>query len=206
MNGFAKIRKMIQFLIFSSLIYITILSTGLFANTDIDEGVKLIDSKQYKKAIQHFNAILDKDSENAPANYFLGFTYLIIEDHDKAIDYLEKAIDIDDKNADYHFRLAQALGMKTQNSSMFKQVWLAPKVLKEFQKTVELDSLHIGGHSGLCGFYSQAPSIIGGDIEKAEKEAKILLNLDEYQGRTFLAGVFRKKNQIDSAIHQYELV
>lgn len=175
----------------------------LFASVSFNEGVKLIKNKQYKKAINLFEEIVKNDEKNDSALYYIGYSWVIQNDHDKAIDYLEKAIEIDNKNAKYHFWLGQAFGQKAQNSNPFKQAWIAPKILKEFEKTVELDPEFVDGYIGLCNFYLQAPSIVGGDVKKAKVKAKTVVDLDEFQGRIILAAIYNKEKQIDSARIQY---
>ncbi len=40
-----------------------------------------------------------------------------------------------------------------------------------------------GGHVGAANFYLQAPTIMGGNLAKARKEAELLLKLSEKHGR-----------------------
>ena len=99
----------------------------------------------------------------------------------------------------------KALEQKVIHSNPFKQAWIAPKVLKEIEKTIELDSELLDGHIALCNYYINYPSIVGGDVKKAKVKAKIIVDLDEFQGRFLLAVIYKKENQIDSARIQYEI-
>ena len=63
----------------------------------------------------------------------------MLDNHDKAVEYLERAVELDEEKADYHFWLANALGKEARRSNVFKQAWLARRILKEFERTIELD-------------------------------------------------------------------
>jgi tetratricopeptide (TPR) repeat protein len=184
----------------ASLIYVCPLQAG----SNLDKGTQYLKNEEYEKAKEFFVEKVRGNKRDGAANHYLGRTYLLLGDHDKAIDYCKRAVEIDDVIADYHYWLGQALGMKAQNSNVITQALLAPKILREFERTVEIDSTHVGGHVGAANFYLQAPSFMGGDIGKAYKEAEILLKLDERQGRLILIGIYERENKLDLAEEAYE--
>lgn len=189
-------------LTFLSIFFCLFLISQIRASDDLDRGIQLFNQGKFEQAKAFFQAMVD-DENNAEANYYLGRVYFILNDDDKAVDYLEEAIDIDDSKADYHFWLANALGRNAQHSNVLKQAWLAHKILKEFERTVELDPKNVNGHVGCANFYLHAPSIMGGGLDKARKEAEILLKLDPMQGRLLLAGIFEKEGKTDLAEKEY---
>jgi len=83
---------------------------------------------------------------------------------------------------------------------------MASDILEEFERAVELDPTHIPGLLGVIGFYTNAPGIMGGDLEKAELKSKELIKLDEMRGRTSLAQIYFKQEKIDSAEIQIEIL
>ena len=76
----------------------------------------------------------------------------------------------------------------------------------QFKIAVELDSNNIGARVGLAQYYLQAPGIMGGDVDKAMEHGKVLLKLDEANGRIILAGGFIDMELPDSAEIQYKLL
>jgi len=173
--------------------------------TDIfEKGIQLLKNGEYDKAKDYFNKKIAENGKDADANYYLGRTYLLLDDYDKAIEYLNTAIGINSNIADYHFYLGHSLRVKAQNSNLIKQAWLAPDIVKEFERTVELDSTHIPAHIGVANFYLRAPSFMGGDIDKAQKEANILLKLSEKHGRLILIGIYEKEHKTELAEQEYE--
>ena len=187
----------------SCLLFIFLLMP-LFGQNSLDEGRKFLDEQQYKNAIQHFKKIVKQDEKNDSAYYYLGYAYLQNKDHNKAIDYLEKAIELNEKEARYHFQHGMALREKLMNSNFFKKAIVAPKMKAAFDKTVELNPKHIEGRKALIGFYLQAPAIAGGDLNKAKHHAKALVDLDKFHGHFLTGYAYNREEKFDSARIEYE--
>lgn len=173
------------------------------ASDDLANGIELLNDGKYEQAKSFFIEKVEANENNAEANYYLGRAYFMLDDHDNAVDYCEEAIELDDSKADYHFWLANALGKKARHSNVFKQAWLARRILKEFERTIEIDPRNVYGHVGCANFYIHAPSIMGGGLEKARKEAEILLKLSPMQGRILLAAIYEKEEKPDCAEKEY---
>lgn len=176
----------------------------LYAGSNLSSGIQLLKNGDFEKAMAFFKEKVKENEEDATAAYYLGRTYLELGNYKKGIDSFKKAIELKDDVADYHFWLAQALGVKAQNSNKIVQAFVAPKVLREFEKTIELDSSHIGGHVGAANYYLQAPSFMGGSMEKARKEAEALLQLSKNQGRLVFIGIYVKEGKLDLAEREFE--
>lgn len=197
-----KIIKIVSILLLNTLLN----SSLIIANNDLDKAVQLFESKDYEKAKAILETIIDNDDQNDEAYFYLGRTYIELNDYEEAADNFEEATELNDRNADYHFWLGQAYSYDIVESSIFSQAILAPKILDEFERTVELDPNHVYGHVGLANFYLQAPSIAGGDLDKAIEQGNILLELDEQRGRIIIASVYLEKEQLDSADAQMKLL
>jgi tetratricopeptide (TPR) repeat protein len=142
--------------------------------------------------------VIKQNDNSAEAHYRLGLVFLgrQYRNDDEAVDHMERAVELNPANADYQYGLGAAYGMKAQNAGMIKQAFLAPKVKKAFEKAVELNPKLLEAHVGLAQYYWKAPGIMGGDMEKAWKEADAVIQLDEIRGRSFKAGILvsEKKN------------
>jgi len=175
-----------------------IMVSSIWAN-DLMQGKDYYTAGEFDKAKEVFEAILDENDENAEAHHWLGRTYFRLGDIDEASDHCEESVDLDDKNADYHFWYGQVLGREVQEASVFRQPFLAPKVLEQFERTIELDPKHVGGRVGAAQYYSRAPGIMGGDDEKAKEYAKILIEMKVSQGFLILAQVLADEDKNDEA-------
>ena len=180
--------------------------SDLIAQADLKKAISLIEENKIEEAKDILEKLLDKDEDNAEANFYMGRTYLKLKDYSEASDYFEDAIKVNGNNAEYHFWLAQAYAGDAQESSFISAAFIAPKIKDEFAKTVKIDPKHLGGYMGLANFHLNAPGIVGGDLEEAYKAGKALLNLDEKSGRIILINYFVKKELFDSVETQLSTV
>ena len=192
----------------ASLFFFSLFSFQIFAfqNDNIQKAKQLFDENKYEEAQSILEEIVDEDDQNHEAYFFLGRTFMELGDAEEATENFEEAIDLQDENADYHFWLGRAIAMDAQNSNVISQAMMASDILEEFERTVELDPKHIPGLMGVIGFYTNAPGIMGGDIDKAEKHAKELVKLDEMKGRTSLAQIYLKQEKMDSVEIQIKIL
>ena len=179
-------------------------TSTIVAESYFDEAITLFNNQRYEEAKILFEKELDRNNNNAEIHHYLGRTYLIIGNHEKAIEHCENAIELNDDVAEYHFWLGQSLGMKAMNSNVLKQAWLAIKIRNEFEKTIELDSTHIQGRIQLMNYYIQAPSFMGGDIDKATEQAEIVKKHDEFSGTLALAQIYVTQDKTDLAFAEFE--
>lgn len=189
----------------SGLLCSIFLQTALFSQTDLEKGRELFKSKKYLEAKTIFEKIINETENHAEANYYLGAIYLRSERNvDKAIEYMEKAIEADESNAQYHLDLSNALGNKAMQSNFVTQAFLAPKIKKEMEKAVELDPNYAAARMALTQFYIMAPGIMGGSIEKAKGQAEALVKLDAYRGFMAYASIYNHEEDWQEAEENFK--
>ncbi|MCK9209949.1 MAG: tetratricopeptide repeat protein [Ignavibacteriaceae bacterium] len=157
---------------------------------DLNSAKNLLQNNKLSEAKSTLEKLINNDKNNAEAHFYLGKTLLRMKEYEDASDEFEAAIKINYNNADYHFWFAQAMGQDALNSSVFTQIKLAPRIKDEYMKTVQINPAHVQGRMGLIGFYRRAPGIMGGSMEKAYSEAKILIGYDEKLGHSQLANLY----------------
>ncbi len=193
-----------------NLIIFAILFSALqifaFQNANLQKAKELITENKFEQAKTLLKKIIDEDDKNHEAYSLLGQAYMELENYEEATEAFEGAVNLQETNANYHFWLGQAIAMDAQNSNIISKAMMAGDILAEFERTVELDSTHIPGRIGVINFYIVAPSIMGGDMDKAELNAKKLVNLDEIQGRTALAKIYFKQEKMDLAKTQIDIL
>lgn len=187
----------------NSLLLFVLVPLWAFSQS-VDEGVALFSKGKLAEAKGVFESVLKQDKKNAEAHYRLGLILLSrqFRNEDDAVDQMEEAVDINPGNADYQYGLGAAYGSKAQNAGIIKQAFLAPKVKKAFEKAVELNPKLIEAHIGLAQYYWRAPGIVGGDMEKAWKEADVIIGLDEIRGRPFKAGIYIAEKKTPEAVQE----
>jgi tetratricopeptide (TPR) repeat protein len=164
----------------------------------LEDGIALFNKGKFAEAKTTFESVLKQNEKNAEAHYRLGLILISRRflNEDDAVDHMEQAVEINPGNADYQYGLGAAYGVKAQNAGVIKQAFLAPKVKNAFEKAVNLNPQLVEAHIGLAQYYWRAPGIMGGDMEKAYKEAEITIQLDEMRGRSLKASILvnEKKN------------
>jgi tetratricopeptide (TPR) repeat protein len=180
------------------LILLTI-STQLYAQSSLENGINLFNREKYSAAKEIFESILEGNDAEADAHLYLAKCLFQLGDLDEAIEHGERAVELDEKNADYHFELGLMYAEDARDASIFRAPFVAGKVKDEFLRTVELDPEHLDGRIGLAEFYLQAPGIAGGDFDKALEQAKIIETIDEMRGGFLLARIYIEKESFSKA-------
>ena len=191
--------------LFYLVLSLSLLSPCVRAQSELEHGLEFFNKGKYSEAKDVFENLLAQSNYNAEANYYLGLIYLRFEgDVDKAIECIEKAVEVDPANAKYHLNLSSALGAKAMQSNVIKQALLAPRIKSELEKAVELDPNNPDARTGLMQFYVMAPGIMGGSINKAKLQAEALLKLNTYRGYMAYAMIYNQEDDQIAAEEYYK--
>lgn len=160
---------------------------GLFlmpvsADNNVTVGVTLLEEKNFMAAQQFFTTFVQEHPTNAVGAFYLGRTYFAQEQFEQAIEWLDKAVLLDGRNADYHLWLGRACGYQAQRASILWQFPLARRVRKHFERAVELNPEHIHARADLAEYYMKAPWFLGGGKDKAEEQAHEISRRDLEEG------------------------
>jgi tetratricopeptide (TPR) repeat protein len=125
-------------------------------------------------------------------------------DYDTAIPQLERAIELDESNAGYHYWLGRAVYEATPRASKLRMPGMARRVRKEWERAVALDPNQIDARRGLTEYYAMAPAFISHHennwaAEVQAYEQAIALAPDTTAAYVALADAYVGANQIDSA-------
>lgn len=102
--------------------------------------------------------------------------------YEKAIALFDQAIKLDTMNALYYLWLGRAYGHQAEQTKASGQFFLARQVRKNLEKAVTLNPDLIEARLDLLTYYLQAPSLLGGGIEKAQAQAEEITKRDPHQG------------------------
>jgi len=94
-----------------------------------------------------------------------------LQQWDTAAGECEQAVRLDGGNSNYHMWLGRALGERADRASFMTAFSLGKRVRTEFETAVSLDPRNAAALSDLGDFYSEAPGIVGGGLDKAENIA-----------------------------------
>jgi len=76
-----------------------------------------------------------------------------------------------------------ACGRLAERSNVFRRIALAERARDEFVEAVRLDPDELDARSGLVQFYTLAPAMFGGSLEKALQEATEIGRRNAARGR-----------------------
>ena len=167
-------------------------------------AAELFAARKLDEAKAAYQAILAKDRNNADALFHMGRIADLQEKSGEAVDWYEKAVKQDDGNALYHFRLGSALGDEAQKASKIRQPFLARRVKAEFERAVALDPTMLDARLGLVDFYSVAPGVMGGSMEKAREQAAEIGKLNVMRGHMARARIAMREKNDSAAFAAFE--
>jgi tetratricopeptide (TPR) repeat protein len=156
---------------------------------------KLLDDDKFDEAKTAVQALLAKNDKDDAALHCMGRIYVEMDKPGDAIGWFEKAISANDKDSAHHLWLANALGEQAPHTNKLKLPFLARRVKSEFDKAVALDSSSIDARHGLIMYYSQAPGMFGGDVNKAKAQALEIQKLNPMHGHVEMAALLESKDK-----------
>ena len=156
---------------------------------------KLVDDDKFDEAKAAVQALLAKNDRDDTALHCMGRIYVEMDKPGDAIGWFEKAISANDKVSAHHLWLANALGEQAPHTNRLKLPFLARRVKSEFDKAVALDSSSVDARHGLIMFYSQAPGMFGGDMNKAKSQAREIEKLNPMRGHVEMGILLESKDK-----------
>ena len=122
----------------------------------------------------------------------------------EAVDYADQATKADPTKPEYFSQLGVALSQRMSEVNFLQMAALSGRMRKAFEKSIELDPNHVSGLIGLARFYTNAPEIAGGSLEKAAEFAIRVQKLEPFLGEIELGNIAAKDEQYARALAHYE--
>jgi tetratricopeptide (TPR) repeat protein len=164
------------------------------------EITQLLSAGRVNDAVTVLNNRDDAESLN-----LLSRAYFAMERWDEAVKYGERAVNLDPNDAALHLWLARAYGRKAGASNPLLAAGLARKAKNEFERAVQLDPSNVTARVDLAQYYTEAPAIMGGGLDKAREQAAAVEKLDKAKAHLMLARVAEKEKQYDVAERELQM-
>jgi Tfp pilus assembly protein PilF len=159
-------------------------------DSEVQNALTLYEKKEYPKAEALLRDLIVKNKNNSDAHYALALVLSSTQKLDDAIDENSKAIELNSNVAEYHFTLARFYIIKIATANIFSKITLSSGIKDELESTLKIDPNHKLAILNLASYYFQAPSIAGGDNDKALELANKLIKIDEKQARILLVQIY----------------
>lgn len=142
-------------------------------------AIALHDEGRTEEARSVLEELVADEPQHARAIWNLGLLAMSDEEHDRAIECFERAIAIDEQAAEYHLWRGYAYAAKVETAFLVKKPFIAAKILRSFERAVELAPKNIKARKALMSFYLEAPPIVGGSQSRAAEQAETIRRLEQ---------------------------
>ncbi|MBL7852277.1 MAG: tetratricopeptide repeat protein [Cyclobacteriaceae bacterium] len=177
--------------------------TGL-AQPALDRGKSLYGEKRLEAAKEQFQQIDEDSPDYAAARYYLGRIAFEEKKFDDAADFFEEATEAKGGNQSEYFTwLGDTYGTIAQDANVIRQGMLAPKMKSAWEKAIALDAKNLNARFSLISFYTQAPSFMGGSMDKAKEMARQIMAISPAQGHRSMGNLYLREKNIPAAEKEY---
>lgn len=130
--------------------------------------------------------------------------YFTLERWDEAANECDQAVRLDDQSATNHLWLGRALGEKADRANFLSAYSLAKRARAEFERAVSLDPRDGEALTDLGEFYSSAPGVVGGGVDKAQALVPSLEKVDPARAHILLARIAESRKDYETAEREFK--
>ncbi len=127
-----------------------------------------------------------------------------LEQWDRAANDCEQAVKLDGQNSDNAMWLGRALGEKASRASFLSAYSLAKRVRAEFERAVQLNPGNAAALADMGEFYSEAPGVVGGGMDKAEEVAARLDRIDPVRAIELRGHIAEERKDYGTAEREFK--
>jgi tetratricopeptide (TPR) repeat protein len=168
-----------------------------------DSAADLLSEGRVDDAISALNGKISSAPDDSQSHYLLCRAYYALGQWDHAISSCERAIALDQNNAEFHLWLGRTYGEKADVVNFLSAAGLAKKTRSELERAVGLDPFSVPARVDLAEFYLEAPGIIGGGKDKASAQATELAKLSPPSAHWVNGRIAEKNKDAATAEREY---
>jgi tetratricopeptide (TPR) repeat protein len=129
-------------------------------------------------ALSLLSSLPGAEAQSAEAHNLRCRVLFTLQEWDQAGSECEQAVQLDGQNSDYHMWLGRTLGERASRASFLSAYSLAKRTREEFEQATQLDPHNAAALADLGEFYSSAPGVVGGGMDKAQGVVEQLDHVD----------------------------
>lgn len=174
------------------------------AENPIDTAASALARRDFATAESILTPIAQTGNPDARVFYHLSQIRLQQGRAKEAVDFAQKAANAAPTDPMYQSHLGMALSVRIGEVNFLHQGLLAGRMRGAFEKSIELDANHVPGYIGLARYYTNAPAIVGGGREPAERYARALETRVPQLGTLELARIAERFEDPAAALALYQ--
>lgn len=172
-----------------------VLSVALAQNSPIDQAERLFRKTDYASALN----MLKNQPRTSEVLFLEGRCWYYLSDYKQAVETFEKLTHGEPRSGLYMNWLGKAWGRRAETANVFQAPGFASRAREAFEKAVELDPSHRDSLEDLFQYYLEAPGMLGGGLEKAQRLLPMIRKADPAGHQTALAQIAEKKRDYSAA-------
>jgi tetratricopeptide (TPR) repeat protein len=162
------------------------------AGPEYDRALELYKHTDYEGSLK---LLLSLDGKKAADLTLIGQNYFMMGDAKRATEFFQQSVAAEPDNSVYHHWLGRAYGRRAETGNPFTALGQASKARQSFERAVELDPKNSEAVNDLFEFYLEAPGIVGGGLDKAQRIADRIAEHDAAEGNYAHARIAEKHKQ-----------
>ena len=168
------------------------------------EAKRCLQDGEADKALALLGSLPTSGIDQALAHNIACRVRLTLEQWDAAANECDKAVHLEANNSDFHLWLARATGQRAGHASFMNAFSLARRTRAEFEESVRLNPRNADALADLGEFYREAPSVIGGGIDKAQADAAQLDKVDPARAHHLRADIANGQKDFSTAEREFK--
>lgn len=181
--------------LFPVLIVATSAVVALSQQNAQQDAARLVQTGRPDEALTALRQRVQASSSDAQAYNLMCRAYYQMERWDDAIHAAEKSVSLKPDNSEYRQWLGRSYGRKAEAGGPMGALVLVRKLKNEFERAVALDAENLSARADLAEFYTEAPSLMGGDKNKARQLAAYVTQRNPALGHLMLARIEEKHDK-----------
>ena len=180
-------------------------STGAEAPRDsLPEVNTALQAGQADKGLALLDALPQPAGSSAEAHNLRCRILFTLELWENANDECAQAVKLDPRNSTYHLWYGRTLGEVADRANFLSAYSMAKHARAEFEQAVQLGPRNAEALADLGEFYSSAPGVVGGGLDKAEGVAVQLDSVDKARAHELRAAIARQNKDLAAAEKEFK--
>jgi predicted Zn-dependent protease len=166
------------------------------AKAGVRDGLSQVNSAlqagEADKALALLKSLPPPEASSAEAHNLRCRVLFTLEQYEGAKNECEQAVSLDPQNSNDHLWLGRTLGEVADRANFLNAYNLAKRARSEFEQAAQLDPRNAAALADLGEFYSSAPGVVGGGMDKAAGVAAQLDRVDPARAHELRAAIARE--------------